>query len=85
MDTFMRADAEAHIEEILQRIKDGAIFIHPTDTIYGLGCDATNGAAVRKLRELKQRPTNPFSVWVPSLTWIRKHCEVTPKAEKWLQ
>ena len=85
MDTLIRADVEAHPEEIVQRIKDGAIFIHPTDTIYGLGCDATNSVAVRKLRELKQRPTNPFSVWVPSIAWIRKHGEITPKAEKWLQ
>ena len=84
MDTLIRADVEAHPEEIVQRIKDGAIFIHPTDTIYGLGCDATNSVAVRKLRELKQRPTNPFSVWVPSIAWIRKHGEITPKTEKWL-
>ncbi|MBI1968849.1 threonylcarbamoyl-AMP synthase [Candidatus Woesearchaeota archaeon] len=85
MDTFTRADVESHTEEIIQRIKDGALFIHPTDTIYGLGCDATNSAAVRKLRELKERQINPFSVWVPSIAWIRKHCEVTPKTEKWLQ
>lgn len=85
METFTRADVESHTEEIVQWIKDGALFIHPTDTIYGLGCDATNSAAVKKLRELKRRPTNPFSVWVPSIAWIRKHCEITPKTERWLQ
>lgn len=85
METMVRADVEAHAAEIVQKIKDGSIFIHPTDTIYGLGCDATNSAAVQKLRALKERPTNPFSVWAPSVGWIRKHCKVTKKSEHWLE
>ena len=41
--------------EILSKIDDGAIFIHPTDTIYGIGCDASNDSSVKRIREIKQR------------------------------
>ena len=65
-------------------IRDGGIFVHPTDTIYGLGCDATNEKAVKRLRELKQRPDGSLSVIAPSLEWIRAHCK-TQGHEEWLE
>jgi len=36
-------------------IKDGGIILYPTDTIWGIGCDATNTEAVKKIFQLKQR------------------------------
>jgi L-threonylcarbamoyladenylate synthase len=72
-------------EEFFAKIRDGATFIHPTDTIYGIGCDATNQQAVEKIRELKQRPTAPFSVIAPSKEWIRKNCEFNSETESWLE
>ncbi len=62
-------------EEHLERIREGAIFIYPTDTIYGIGCDATNDESVEKIRKIKQRPNDPFSILVPSKEWIQEHCE----------
>ena len=62
-------------------IKEGALFIYPTDTIYGLSCDATNIDAVRLLREIKQKE-GPLSVHVPSKEWIKEHCILD---EKWLE
>ena len=46
---------ESNKEEILKAIKDGKIFIYPTDTIYGIGCDATNENSVQKIREKVER------------------------------
>lgn len=69
-------------EEILA---NGAVFIHPTDTIYGLGCDATNDEAVAKIRDIKERFKRPFSVIAPSKEWIKENCEMTEKAEEWLE
>jgi L-threonylcarbamoyladenylate synthase len=69
-----------HIQEIYER----KLFIHPTDTIYGLGCDATSSTAVLHLREAKERYSGPFSVIAPSKDWIRDACEVSEEAEKWL-
>lgn len=66
-------------------MKKGGIFIYPTDTIYGIGCDATLGDAVMRIREIKKRDEKPFSVVVPSIEWVRKNCFVDSLVEKWLK
>ncbi len=71
-----RNAVESKKDEIVAAIQSGAIFIYPTDTIYGIGCDATNDGAVAKLREIKRRETKPFSVIAPGKEWIREHCIV---------
>lgn len=68
-------------EEIISAIKAGKIFIYPTDTIYGLGCEATNEESVRKIREIKKRDQKPFSVIGPSKKWIRENCLVTDESK----
>ena len=81
--TFEEYDLEK--ESILQSIADGAVFIHPTDTIYGIGCSAQIPSSVRKIRELKSRMKNPFSVIAPSLEWIRENCILSYEGEQWLK
>ncbi len=44
------------IEQCLEVLKKGGTILYPTDTVWGLGCDATNAAAVEKLYQIKQRP-----------------------------
>ncbi|MEA3317526.1 MAG: L-threonylcarbamoyladenylate synthase [Bacteroidota bacterium] len=39
----------------LQTLKDGGVILYPTDTIWGLGCDARNEQAVKKIYEIKKR------------------------------
>lgn len=56
--------------------KSNVTFIYPTDTIYGIGCNAENREAVKKIRELKGRYTRPFSVIAPSKEWILENCVV---------
>lgn len=63
-------------EEIISAIKAGMIFIYPTDTIYGMGCDATNENAVQKLRDIKNREAKPFSVIAPNKDWIKANYNV---------
>jgi L-threonylcarbamoyladenylate synthase len=46
---------EEDIIRCLEVLKRGGTILYPTDTIWGLGCDATNGAAVRKIYEIKKR------------------------------
>lgn len=42
--------------QCVEIIKEGGLILYPTDTIWGIGCDATNEAAVSKIYQLKQRP-----------------------------
>jgi L-threonylcarbamoyladenylate synthase len=60
------------------------IFIYPTDTIYGIGCNAQNKKAVEEIRKIKQRKESPFSIIAPSKGWILENCEVNEKAKEWL-
>src|SRR6202166_141222 len=55
-----RADASA-VGDAVRRLKAGGLVAFPTETVYGLGADATNGRAVARLYEAKGRPAfNPL-------------------------
>jgi len=85
MEVLTKSELQVRFEEIAQKIQDGTIFIHPSDTIYGLGCNALDEKAVSKLRKIKGNATTPFSVWAPSLEWIKKNCVVDKKVEEWFK
>lgn len=46
------------IQHILSVLENGGVILYPTDTIWGLGCDATNAEAVAKIFAIKQRAAN---------------------------
>lgn len=85
MKVLTKEEVEVNKEVILEVMKNGAIFIHPTDTIYGIGCNATEEEFVDCVRDIKERPNTPFSVIAPSKEWIRQNCVVNENAEKWLK
>ncbi len=59
----------------------GGTILYPTDTIWGLGCDATNHNAVRKLIEIKQRPENKsMLVLMDGLSMLADYLENVPEA-----
>lgn len=47
---------EKDIEHCLEVLRKGGLILYPTDTVWGIGCDATNDEAVEKIYALKQRP-----------------------------
>lgn len=49
-------DFTADLEQCLKVLHEGGVILYPTDTIWGLGCDATNSEAVQKLIQLKGKP-----------------------------
>lgn len=57
----------ALIDQAVDALLDGGVIVYPTDTLYGLGCDATNPRAVARLCEVKGRPlTEPLPIIVHS-------------------
>ena len=46
------------IDECLQVLNSGGLILYPTDTVWGIGCDATNEKAVAKIYALKERVTS---------------------------
>lgn len=50
----MRYDEE-DLKEAVRVMKEGGIILYPTDTVWGIGCDATNPMAVEKIYRLKER------------------------------
>jgi L-threonylcarbamoyladenylate synthase len=66
---------EFYIKEIIS----GKVFIYPTDTIYGIGCNATLSSKINKIKEIKQRENKPFSIIAPNKIWIKENCEIQEK------
>ncbi len=67
-------DFSNDIENCLEVLRSGGIILYPTDTIWGIGCDATNEAAVEKIIALKQRPSaKSFVVLVASERDVLQH------------
>lgn len=71
------------IEEAGELLRAGALVAFPTETVYGLGADATNGRAVAAIFEAKGRPRfNPLIVHVPDVASAERIAVLTPAARK---
>ena len=61
-------------------LKQGKTLLYPTDTIWGLGCDATNQAAVDRIYTLKNRTKDkPLIALVSGIEMLAQYVEVIPK------
>ncbi len=82
----MKEDAEIITEDLKKAceiLRQGGLILYPTDTIWGIGCDATNGEAVSRVYALKQRTNhkamlvlidspaklNGYVSDIPDITW----------------
>ena len=62
---------------VVEDIRKGRVFVYPTDTIYGIGCNALLDDAVRKVFRAKKRDEScALSVIAPSFEWICEYCDV---------
>jgi len=74
------------IQEANRTLKSGGVVIFPSDTVYGLLCDAANTQAVLKLQQIKNRPKGkPISVFVSSFNMMKQVVGVISDQEKVLQ
>ncbi|MGC4128435.1 MAG: L-threonylcarbamoyladenylate synthase [Bergeyella sp.] len=55
------------MEKAIETLKNGGTILYPTDTIWGIGCDATNAEAIQKIFEIKKRePSKSVIILVES-------------------
>ncbi|MCC7332909.1 MAG: threonylcarbamoyl-AMP synthase [Flavobacteriales bacterium] len=67
------------INKCIEVLKSGGIILYPTDTVWGIGCDATNEEAVKKIYELKQREdSKSMIVLVSSDAMLQKYVVDVP-------
>jgi len=79
----MKIIKNINVNEIIRAIIKNKIFIYPTDTIYGLGCNALNQKAVEKIRKIKKRDDKPFSIIAPSIKWIKDNLIIDVDLKKY--
>jgi len=75
---------EKQINSAIKTLDTGNILIYPTDTLYGLGADATNTSAIEKINKLKKRKT-PLSIMISSLNEIEKYAIINSDIKKELK
>jgi L-threonylcarbamoyladenylate synthase len=81
--TISLSDHNTAFEAALAAIQADGLVIYPTDTLYGIGCDATSVQAVKRLRALKQRDSaKPLSIIVSDFAMLLRYCILTPEQEK---
>ena len=71
-----------NIKEIVTALKKGAVLVCPTDTVYGLVCDATNKKAVEKIYKIKKRPkSKSLPVFVKDIKMAKKYAAISKVQE----
>jgi len=72
-------DTAEVISKALAVLKSGGVILYPTDTVWGLGCDATNEKAVARVYEIKRRSEAKSLVLLASdLDMVAKHVREIP-------
>jgi len=76
----MKSEFRTDLAGALKALRAGGVILYPTDTIWGLGCDATNAKAVRKIYEIKQRAENKsLIILVNSVAMLERYIENPPE------
>jgi L-threonylcarbamoyladenylate synthase len=67
------------VQRAIEVVKRGGIILYPTDTVWGIGCDASNPEAVKRVFEIKQRADNKaLIVLVGSANDVAKYVQEMP-------
>lgn len=67
------------LAEAVKVLREGGVILYPTDTIWGLGCDATNPEAVKKVYEVKKRADSKSLVLLADgLDMVARYVKVIP-------
>lgn len=92
MNQEKNKDYSDDLKEALEVLKKGGLILYPTDTIWGIGCDARNSEAVRRIFDLKKRSDSKSMIVlvhneaalerivnnIPDITWDLLEVSVKP-------
>jgi L-threonylcarbamoyladenylate synthase len=68
------------VRKTIEILKKGGLIVYPTDTVWGIGCDATNEEAVEKIYALKKRPTSKSMICLVSdFKMLNRYVEDIPE------
>lgn len=71
---------QQEIDRAARAIRNGKCVIYPTETVYGLGCDALNSEAIERVFELKGRSRGkPISLAVPDVSVVEEYTRPTDR------
>lgn len=71
---------EKEISNALSTLKKGGLILYPTDTVWGIGCDATNYEAVEKIYQLKKRKESKSMICIVSdFKMLNQYIEEVPE------
>src|SRR3989338_5698832 len=74
------------IELIVKYLENGKVNAYPTDTVYGLGCDARNADAIRRINKIKgEKKNKPLIVLISDFAMLRRYCFFNQEQEKYLR
>lgn len=74
------------IKKVIEAIKEGKVLVCPTDTVYGLICDANNKKAVERLYKIKKRPKwKPLPIFVKDIKMAKKLAYIDRRQEEFLK
>ncbi|MBR6246275.1 MAG: Sua5/YciO/YrdC/YwlC family protein, partial [Bacteroidales bacterium] len=69
------------LNQTVQVLREGGVILYPTDTLWGLGCDATNPDAVARIYSIKKRSDSKALVLLASsLDMVAKYVKEIPDA-----
>lgn len=71
------------LNKVRRMLAEGKVIIYPTDTLYGLGANAFDEDAIKKVYSIKKRSFDkPISICVPNMRWIRKVAYLNDKQKE---
>ena len=76
----MKNEFGTDLAAALKVLRAGGVILYPTDTVWGLGCDATNAKAVKRIFEIKQRAENKsLIILVNSVAMLERYVSSPPE------
>lgn len=79
----MNSEFDTEIQETLKTLNEGGVILYPTDTVWGIGCDALNAKAVDRIYSIKNRAeVKSLIILVNSFEMLENYVDYVPEIAK---